>query len=154
MYLLIIIWGILIKMGIDQNLACFRFEDSLSIAIADIFNIGLIFWSLYLPGWNKCSNGLKIWTILFEIFRSTENRYRCLKLNFLGVPLGNKIIQVSCIRFYNTSSVYCIVCSPPQVMSPFIPRHLCLPPPLPFPLAITMVLSVSMNLSFFLLLFA
>ena len=33
-------------------------------------------------------------------------------IEFIGVALVNKIIQVSGIQFYNTSSVYCLVCSP------------------------------------------
>ena len=28
------------------------------------------------------------------------------------------MIKVSTVQFYNTSSIYCIVCSPPQVKSP------------------------------------
>ena len=36
------------------------------------------------------------------------------------MTLVNKIIQVSGVPFYNTKSLYCIVCSPPQIMSPSI----------------------------------
>ena len=39
-------------------------------------------------------------------------------IEFIEVALVNKIIQVSGVQFYKTSSVYCIVCSPPQVKSP------------------------------------
>ena len=39
-------------------------------------------------------------------------------IELIGVTLVNKIIQVSVVQFYNTSSVHCIVCSPPQVKSP------------------------------------
>ena len=41
-----------------------------------------------------------------------------LFIEFIGVTLVNKIIQVSGAQFYNTSSVHCIVCSSPQVKSP------------------------------------
>ena len=34
-----------------------------------------------------------------------------------------KIIQVSGVQFYNMSSLYCIVCSPPQVKFPSITNH-------------------------------
>ena len=37
-----------------------------------------------------------------------------LFIEFIGVTLVNKIIQVSGTRFHNTSSVHCIVCSPPK----------------------------------------
>ena len=47
--------------------------------------------------------------------------------NFTWVTLVNKFIQVSGIQFYNTSSVYCVVCSPPKVKSPSITIY----PPLP-----------------------
>ena len=40
-----------------------------------------------------------------------------LCIEFIGVTLVNKIIQVSDAQFYNTSAVHCIVCSPPEVMS-------------------------------------
>ena len=36
-------------------------------------------------------------------------------IEFIGVTLVNTIMQVSGVQFYNTSSVYCTVCSPPQV---------------------------------------
>ena len=41
-------------------------------------------------------------------------------IEFIVVTLFNKIMQVSGVQFCNTSSVYCTVCSPPQVKSPFI----------------------------------
>ena len=36
-------------------------------------------------------------------------------VEFIGVTLVNKIIQVSSVQFSNTSSVYYIVCSTPKV---------------------------------------
>ena len=68
-------------------------------------------------------------------------------IGFIGVTLVHKIIQVSSIQFYNTSSVHCVVCSPPQVTSPSITIYPPLTPP-PFPLVITMLLSVSMRVFF------
>ena len=47
----------------------------------------------------------------------------------IGVTLVNKIIQVSGAQFYNTSSVHCSVCSPPQVKSPSITIYPPYPPP-------------------------
>ena len=41
-------------------------------------------------------------------------------IEFIGMTLVNKFIQVSGVQFYNTSSVYCIVYSPPQVKSSII----------------------------------
>ena len=41
-------------------------------------------------------------------------------IEFMGVTLVNKIRQLSGAHFHNTSSVHCIVCSPPQVKSPTI----------------------------------
>ena len=38
-------------------------------------------------------------------------------IEVIGVILVNKILQVSDGQFYNTSSVPCILCSPPQVRS-------------------------------------
>ena len=51
-----------------------------------------------------------------------------LFIEFIGVTLANKIIQASGAQFYNTSSVYCAVCSPSQVKSPSITIY----PPIPF----------------------
>ena len=70
-------------------------------------------------------------------------------IEFIGVILVNKIIQVSGVHFYNTPSVYCIVCSPSKVKPPSITTDLPLPPDLPpltppFPLVISILLSVSM----------
>ena len=55
--------------------------------------------------------------------------YLLIFIECIGVTLVNKIVQVSRVQFYNTSSVYCIVHSPPQVKSPSI----TIDPPLPFP---------------------
>ena len=72
---------------------------------------------------------------------------------FIGMTLVINIIQVSGVQFYNTSSVYCIVYSLPQVKSPSISIN---PPPIfylchpPSPPVITKLLSVS-EFSFFLL---
>ena len=38
-------------------------------------------------------------------------------IDFIGVTLVKKIMQVSGAQFYNTSCVHCIMCSPPQVRS-------------------------------------
>ena len=66
----------------------------------------------------------------------------------IGVTLVNKIIQVSGVSFSNTSSVYCIVCSPLKVKfpsitiyAPFPLSYLRLPPTPP----ITTLLSVSLH---------
>ena len=60
-----------------------------------------------------------------------------LLIEFIGVALINKIMLVSGTHFYNTPSVYCTVCSPPQVKSPSItiypPFTLSYLPPHPFP---------------------
>ena len=68
-------------------------------------------------------------------------------LNLLGVILVHKTIQVSSIQL-NKTSVYCIVC--PSLQTKFISvsnyppfAFFYLPPP-PFPLDITILLSVSM----------
>ena len=47
---------------------------------------------------------------------------------FIAVTMVNKIIYVSAVQFYNTSSVYCIVCLPPK--SSLLPSHLSLINPL------------------------
>ena len=75
------------------------------------------------------------------------------------MALVNKIVSVSGVQFYNTSSVHCIVCSPPQVKSPPITIHplstlFPLPHPPPFPLVIPMLLSVSMRVVLLLFLFS
>ena len=43
-----------------------------------------------------------------------------LFVQFIGVILVNKIIQILGAEFYNTSFVLCIVCSPIQAKSPSI----------------------------------
>ena len=45
-------------------------------------------------------------------------------LNLLGWQwLIKLLIKLSGVQFYNTSSAYCIVCSPPQLTSPSIPIY-------------------------------
>ena len=61
----------------------------------------------------------------------------------MGVTLVNKIIQVSGVQFYDTSSVCCVVFSTP-VKSPPIPSSTC---PAPFPFVTTRPLSVSVSFS-------
>ena len=71
-----------------------------------------------------------------------------LKIEFIGVTLVNKIVWVSGAQFYNASSVYFIVCLPPQVKSFSISIH---PPPTiisptpatRFPLVVTIFLDDS-----------
>ena len=62
---------------------------------------------------------------------SNTRRTYFLKLfiEFIGVILVNKIIYTSDVQFYNTSLVYCIVCSPPKLESPSITIILSLPSP-------------------------
>ena len=56
-------------------------------------------------------------------------------IEFVGVTLVNKIIQVSGAQFYNTSSVHCTVCSPlpPHPKSSLCPSPFSAPhlPPTP-----------------------
>ena len=71
----------------------------------------------------------------------------------IGVTLFNRIMWVSGVQFYNTPSVYCIVCSPLQVRSPsstVSPLYPLFYPPLhpASPLVVTMLLSVSLPKSF------
>ena len=75
----------------------------------------------------------------FFFFNLERDNWRVffLFIEFIGVILVNKIIQVSGAQFHNTSSVPCIVCSPPQLTSPsitFYPHYTLfhhLPPPFP-----------------------
>ena len=62
------------------------------------------------------------------------------------MTLVNKIILVSSAQFYDTFSVYYTVCPPPKVNSSFITIYLTPSTPycIPFPLVITVLLSVSM----------
>ena len=46
---------------------------------------------------------------------------------FIGVTLANKIILVSCIQFYNTSSVCCIVLVGMQTRAATVERSVELP---------------------------
>ena len=68
------------------------------------------------------NNFLKI-----EFFRKFFFVFYDFLIEFIGVTLVNKIIQVSEAQVYNTSSVHCTVCSPPQVKSPFITIYLPIP---------------------------
>ena len=55
--------------------------------------------------------------------------FKFIFIEFIGVTLVNKILQVSGVQFYNTSPVYCTVCSPPHLKSASITIY----PPLPSP---------------------
>ena len=71
-------------------------------------------------------------------------------IEFIGVTLLNKIIQVSDIQFYDLSSIHCIGCSPPHVKFPSVTvGHsftLCSLHPPPLLLVITILLSVCEDL--------
>ena len=71
-------------------------------------------------------------------------------IEFIGVTLLNKIIQVSDIQFYDLSSIHCIGCSPPHVKFPSVTvGHsftLCSLHPPPLLLVITKLLSVCEDL--------
>ena len=72
-----------------------------------------------------------------------------LFIEFIRVTLVNESIQVSGAQFYNTSSVYCIVCSHPKVVSfhhHLSPSTLLYLPHRSFLLAITVLLAVSIAL--------
>ena len=72
--------------------------------------------------------------VLFSIF-----------IEFIGVTLVNKIIQVSGVQFYNTLSVYCIGHSTPRSSlfpSPFTPTLPSTSPSPPFLLVIIILSSV------------
>ena len=60
--------------------------------------------------------------------------------------------MVSGVQSHNISTVYCTVCSPAQVKSPSITIYPPLPfstyPLPPFPLVVTILLSVSMKIIF------
>ena len=91
---------------------------------------------------------------VFEVnlgFYLLQNVFSYFK-NFYWVILVIKNMYVSVIQFYTTSSVYCIVSSPSQVKSPSITIYshytLFYLPLSPFPLAITVLLSVSMSFLF------
>ena len=69
-------------------------------------------------------------------------------IEVIGVILVNKILQVSDGQFYNTSSVPCILCSPPQVSLCPSPFHPPFPSPTsshPFPLAVATLILRSMS---------
>ena len=81
-----------------------------------------------------------------RVFFPLKKMYLFIFSEFIGVTLVNKIMQVSGVQSSNMSSIYCIVCSPPQIKVSFH-HHLsplysfCLLHP-PFPLVITTLLSV------------
>ena len=60
--------------------------------------------------YKKCNKGCQ--STVFLIF--------FLFIKFIGMTLVSKIMQVSGAEFHSTSSIYCIVCSPPQINSPSI----------------------------------
>ena len=68
---------------------------------------------------------LSSYEIILSYF-STQS-FTAFFIEFIGVTLVNKIIQVSGSEFYNTTSV-CLLCSLPQVKSPSITIYL---PPIP-----------------------
>ena len=62
---------------------------------------------------------------LGQLFSLKEHSYSnsymlFIFIEFIGVTLANKILQASRVQFYNSSPVYCIVCSPLKVQSPSI----------------------------------
>ena len=83
---------------------------------------------------NNCSQS--IWNLFVYLFFLL-----CIFLfiEFVGVTLVNKILQVSGAQFYYTSSVYCTVCSPPQVRPPSTTTYPPYPPPPPPTPAVTTV---------------
>ena len=73
-------------------------------------------------------------------------------IEFIGVSLVNTIIYISGVQLHETSSVYCMVCSAPQVKSPSITIYPPLPSstsPTPFPLLIPTLSSDSSIFFFF-----
>ena len=66
------------------------------------------------------------WTYIFSVF---------IFIEFFGVTLANKIKSVSGVYFCNTASLYCTVCSPPQVTchQHLSLLHPLLPPSILFP---------------------
>ena len=73
---------------------------------------------------------------------------------FIRVTLVTKIVQVSGVQIYHTSSVYCIVCSAPKVRFSSVTIHppftlCCLPQP---PLPLVMIILFFYELFFFFLL--
>ena len=87
------------------------------------------------------------WILIFIIFFSSLNFF----IKFIMVTLINNIKQVSSIKSFNTSSVYCIVCLPLKLKYPFVTMYF-IPLPfahLPFPLVTTVLLSVSMRVGLF-----
>ena len=88
----------------------------------------------------------------YTFLKVTKTIHFFLFIEFIAVKLVNKIIYLSGAQFHNTSSVYCLVCSPPK--SSLHPSTFILPEPLPppsisLPLAITTLLSASMSFIFF-----
>ena len=69
-----------------------------------------------------------------------------LKIEFIGLTLVHKTIQVSSVQLNKTSSVHCIVCPSPHAKSLsvlFCPTQPTSTYPPPFPLPITTLLSAS-----------
>ena len=84
-----------------------------SIYIKWIMNMGLqitlwgslhFFW-IYAQMWDCWI----IWWYCFYFY------FILFIIEYIEIILANKIIQVSSVQFHNTSSVNCIVCSPPQL---------------------------------------
>lgn len=89
---------------------------------------------------------------LNEIFRNRDYGYivfLSFLIKFIRVTLVHRVIEVSGVRFYDTSSIHYIVCPPPKVTSSSITIQLapftlhC--SPTPFSLVNAMLLSVSMS---------
>ena len=67
--------------------------------------------------------GGQLWSNLVHWSNSRiQNLYYFIKC--IEVTLLNKFIWVSSVKFYDTSSIYCIVCLPPKVKSPSITMYL------------------------------
>ena len=98
----------------------------------------------YILGWSKNSIGLLATEIYStSVIKKQSNNSQDhvlfpLSIELIEVTLVNNIVQISGAEFHSTSSVHCIVCSPPQVKSPsiIIYPHLPFsiypqPPPIP-----------------------
>ena len=81
---------------------------------------------------------------LFHVNAAAEKFFKKIFIRLIEVTLVNKIMKLSGVQVYNTSSVYCTVCSPPKshtLPSPFLPLYPHLPPLPSFPLVATTLLS-------------